>query len=345
MNIETKVYKAKAEKLMEEVRRLEILLERQESRPYTPEERAALEAEFSNLPEPSEEELIRDVDFSTGPGGVVSHLGSNIAQSIAQTIAQPAVAVGSGLVGAHAVGGYVPTRVGKRLIGTPPQVVRPKPGGFSTQRAVTAGAYDTVKGVIPYEQGTVRLGSMGSGWGTKASEKFITNIENPSVVATQASRVAKQAAEFEKAHNLLPNISTRQRNALAAKAAKDAEAAYRASSRASSDISQTAAKIASTKEGQLAIKGAKALTTLGRKALGKIVTPIGAAVSGWEAYKEFKKGNPGRGLAHSGLAVANLIPGLNLVAIPFEVGMAATEVEESYKGIEVTKKLNEIKNL
>ena len=334
MNIETKVYKAKAEKLMEEVRRLETLLERQAARPRTASERAAMEAEFTNpQSEPGETEgkLIEPVDFSSGAGGVMSHTGSMIAQG--------AVAAGAGLVGAHAVGGYVPSNRLKNLIGTPPEIVSPRPGGFSTERA-TKKAYDVVKGVLPYEKGAVHLGSMGSGWGTRASETFIRELEKPAVVDKTASRVAKAAAAFETKYNLPVTLSGPQRAAAAAAAAKKAEAAYRAAS----DISQTAAKIASSPGGELATKGAKVLTTFGRKALGKIVTPIGSAVSGWKAYKEFEKGNVGRGIAHSGLAVANLIPGLNLLTIPAEAAMYATEVEESYKGIEVNKKLNEIKN-
>lgn len=334
MNIETKVYKAKAEKLMEEVRRLETLLERQADRPLTASERAAMEAKYANpQPEPGETEgkLIEPVDFSSGAGGVMAHTGSKMAQG--------AVAAGSGLAGAHAVGGYVPTKIGNYLIGTPPQIVRPRPGGFSTARA-TQNAYDVVKGVLPYEPGAVHLGSMGSGWGTRLSDKLIRELEKADTVNKTAPKVAKAAAAFEKKFNLPWTLSAQQRETLAAAAARRAEDTYRAGS----DVSKTAAKIASTEGGQVASKGGRLLTKLGAKGLGKFLTPLGAAMSGWDAYKEFEKGNKGRGWAHTALAAANFVPGVNLLAIPFEIAMAAT-VEESYKGIEVTKKLNEIKNL
>jgi hypothetical protein len=73
--------------------------------------------------------------------------------------------------------------------------------------------------------------------------------------------------------------------------------------------------------------------------IGKLVTPVGAGLSAYEAYKEFSKGNYGRGAANVGLAAMNLIPGLNLLAIPGEVAMQYTEESVQMKGSEVNKKL------
>jgi hypothetical protein len=253
-------------------------------------------------------------------------------------------AVGAG-IGASAVGSNVrvpfigPTgnRVGKYVI----------PGGFSPQKfsnAIQAGkdlgdaALDATELARKVQLVTTKQNP--HGWGRKVSEKLLGNIEKAEKVAKIA---ADMPAQIEKAlHPHYPTSSSVSQIAqdAAEKAAIAADATEKYTKAASASTPKIAQAIAKSPTASQAVKYAASMGKSGLKAFaGKVITPLGAGLTAFEAYKEFKKGNYGRGAANVGLAAMNLIPGLNLLAIPGEAALAFTAESVQMKGSEVNKKL------
>jgi hypothetical protein len=217
------------------------------------------------------------------------------------------------------------------------------PGGFSPQKfsnAIQAGkdlgdaALDATELAKKVQLVTTKQNL--HGWGTKVSEKLVGNVEKAEKVAKIA---ADMPAQIEKAlHPHYPTSSSVSQIAqdAAERAAIAADATEKYTKAASASTPKIAQAIAKSSTASKVLKlGASA----GKGVLGKVFTPLGAGLTAFEAYKEFKKGNYGRGAANVGLAAMNLIPGLNLLAIPGEAAMALTAESVQMKGSEVNKKL------
>jgi hypothetical protein len=332
MNIETQIYKAKSEKLMEQIKVLENSL--QEALTQDNQYKSAFltgERREEQIKKAEENEKL----YSTGISGMIPQAGG--AHSLEA-------------LGAGAVGGYI----GASSVGTPVGIPLTKvglgadvkthisPGGFSPQKfsdAIGVGKDledAAFEGIESAKKVKVRSTNPRSGWGTKISEKLVGEVEKTKQVSKIA---ADMPAQIEKAliphYPLAPSAAQRAYDAAErAQIAADATKKYtKAASASTPKVAQAIAKSST------ASKALKVGTFFGKSALGKILTPVGAGLSAYEAYKEFSKGNYGRGAANVGLAAMNLVPLLNLLAIPGEAAMAVTAESVEMKGSEVNKKL------
>jgi hypothetical protein len=340
MNIETQIYKAKSEKLMEQIKVLENSL--QEALTQDNQYKSAF-----LTGEKREEEIKRgkknSAVFSTGYSTGISDMTAQ-AMGVHSLEALGAAAVG-GLVGASAVGtrgvGIPFTKLG--LGANVATDIRP--GGFSVEKfsdAIGAGKNldDAAFEGIESAKVKVRSTNPPHGWGTKALDKLVGEVKKTEKVAEIAADMPAQIEKALSPHYPTSSSVSQIAQDAAERAAIAADATEKYTKAASASTPKIAQAIAKSPTASQAVKFAASMGKGALKAtIGKLVTPVGAGLSAYEAYKEFSKGNYGRGAANVGLAAMNLIPGLNLLAIPGEVAMQYTEESVQMKGSEVNKKL------